>query len=454
MNKPAYIVTSNAITVIWEGQPYTVNTDNPNYTGLKNALLNAEYDSIGRFLDIKKQIEDFSHGSIKVVAEKVYYGNYELKGFVIDKLLEFLRSGAKDAQPILNFIEKLMFNPSKNSVDQLYTFLSYKTLPLTETGNIIGYKGVDTNFYSKHGNKNKIVITGKGDLHIDNKTIEVKASAGKEVSSGGGRLGTPGFLNHQDVAQIIVKNMPKGFNLAAALAPGKGNLGLDGLVKLTSVLTAQKRAKLGRELFGSIFGNKADITKLVSALSSGQSIIKPYIKTNYEAYQKDSNFDGVMLMNFALGELRYYLKSEELADDVYNPAVYIISKKEADAARQILSQVTLRPFTEPPVEIPTFTKSSTTSKGQPTAKFQTDVLAFASEVARRAGIRDHKTITAIAQFTIAQFSQGVPGNKIMARLKAKFPQLVKKKAPTQMESMEINPDRPTREMVSVLRKKR
>jgi hypothetical protein len=160
MNKPAYIVTSNAITVIWEGQPYTVNTDNPNYTGLKNALLNAEYDNIGRFLDIKKQIEDFSHGSIKVVAEKVYYGSYELKGFVIDKLLEFLRSGAKDAQPILNFIENLMFNPSKNSVDQLYTFLSYKSLPLTETGNIIGYKGVGANYYSKHGNKNTIVITG------------------------------------------------------------------------------------------------------------------------------------------------------------------------------------------------------------------------------------------------------------------------------------------------------
>ena len=178
MNKPAYIVTSNAITVIWEGQPYTVNTDNPNYTGLKNALLNAEYDSIGRFLDIKKQIEDFSHGSVKVVAEKVYYGNYELKGFVIDKLLEFLRSGAKDAQPILNFIEKLMFNPSKNSVDQLYTFLSYKSLPLTETGNIIGYKGVDTDFYSKHGNKNTIVITGPVDANgrILNKigeTIEV-----------------------------------------------------------------------------------------------------------------------------------------------------------------------------------------------------------------------------------------------------------------------------------------
>ena len=178
MNKPAYIVTNNAITVIYEGKPYTVNTDNPNYIGLKNALLNAEYDNIGRFLDIKKAIQDFTHNSIKVISEKVYYGNYELKGFVIDKLLDFLRSGAKDAQPILNFIEKLMFNPSKNSVDQLYTFLSYKTLPLTETGNVIGYKGVDADYYSKHGNTNTLVISGKVDENgrILNKigdTIEV-----------------------------------------------------------------------------------------------------------------------------------------------------------------------------------------------------------------------------------------------------------------------------------------
>jgi hypothetical protein len=178
MNKPAYIVTDNAITVIYEGKPYTVNTDNPNYTGLKNALLNAEYDNISRFLDIQKQIEDFSHGSIKVIAEKVYYGNYELKGFVIDKLIQFLRSGMKDAQPILNFIEKLMFNPSKNSVDQLYTFLSYKTLPLTEDGNVIGYKGVDADYYSKHGNTNTLVISGKVDengriLNKIGETIEV-----------------------------------------------------------------------------------------------------------------------------------------------------------------------------------------------------------------------------------------------------------------------------------------
>ncbi len=55
MTKPAYIVTSNAITVIWEGKPYTLNTDNPNYTGLKNALINAEYDTIPEGIPVKPE---------------------------------------------------------------------------------------------------------------------------------------------------------------------------------------------------------------------------------------------------------------------------------------------------------------------------------------------------------------------------------------------------------------
>ena len=171
MNKPAYIVTENAITVIWEGKPYTVNKDNPNYQGLRNALFQGDYTKLGDFLDIKRKIADFFHGNIKIVDEQVYYCSHLLHGVVIEKLLEFLRAGMDDAKPILNFIEKLMTNPSKNSVDQLYTFLSYKSLPLTAEGNVIAYKGVRDDYFSKNGNTNTIVIKGIVDDngHISNK---------------------------------------------------------------------------------------------------------------------------------------------------------------------------------------------------------------------------------------------------------------------------------------------
>jgi hypothetical protein len=54
----------------------------------------------------------------------------------------------------------------------------------------------------------KLTIFGSGDIKIGNKTIEVKASAGKTMSSGGGRIGTTGFLQHQRNAEIIKQYIP------------------------------------------------------------------------------------------------------------------------------------------------------------------------------------------------------------------------------------------------------
>lgn len=178
MNKPPYIVTPTAISIVWNGKSHIVNNDNPNYPLLKAALFNAEYDKIPNYLEIEKRIENFSHGNLRVKDGEVFYGQHKLTGIVIDKLLQFLRQGMKDAKPILNFIDRLMANPSSNSVEQLYTFLSYKLLPLTEDGKIIAYKGVASDYYSHSGNKQTVVLQGTVDdggriLNKVGETIEV-----------------------------------------------------------------------------------------------------------------------------------------------------------------------------------------------------------------------------------------------------------------------------------------
>jgi len=160
MNKPPYIVTDSSISIIWEGMPYTVGKDSINYAPLKQALLKSQYDSIASLLSVKKRIEDFTYGNITVKNGEVFYGNARLNGVVVQKLLHLLEDGLQDASSILNFITKLMKNPSNNSVEQLYTFLSYRELPLTAEGNVIAYKGVQNNFYSQRGNKSTIVLSG------------------------------------------------------------------------------------------------------------------------------------------------------------------------------------------------------------------------------------------------------------------------------------------------------
>jgi hypothetical protein len=161
MNKVPYTLSENSLTIFWEGKPYTLRNDHPNFNLAKKAIFDARYDDLGDLLDITKSIENFVEGDIEVKDEVVYYKGHRLHGVVVDKLLEMLRAGMKDSAPLTNFITRLQANPSANSVNELYSFLSYKSLATTPEGMVLGYKGVQSDFWSTTGNADTIVVQGK-----------------------------------------------------------------------------------------------------------------------------------------------------------------------------------------------------------------------------------------------------------------------------------------------------
>ncbi len=176
--KVPYTLSEDSIVVFWEGKPYTTRRDNANFNELRKALFEARYEDVGQYLDIKKQVEDFVDGDVEIKDEVVYFHGHRLHGVVVDKMLEMLRGGLKDSSPLVNYIKRLMENPSSNSVEELYTFLGYRSLPITPDGKVLGYKGVQDDFYSNTGNADTIVVQGKTNerhqiLNEVGETIEV-----------------------------------------------------------------------------------------------------------------------------------------------------------------------------------------------------------------------------------------------------------------------------------------
>jgi len=161
MKKVPYTLSENSVTIFWDGKPYTLRSDHPNFQLVRKALFDARYDDLGDLIDIKKSVENFVEGDVEVRDEVVYYKNNRLHGVVVDKLLEMLRSGMKDSAPLVNFITRLQSNPSANSVNELYSFLSYKSLPNTPEGKVLGYKGVQEDYWSQTGNADTIVLQGE-----------------------------------------------------------------------------------------------------------------------------------------------------------------------------------------------------------------------------------------------------------------------------------------------------
>ncbi len=161
MKQVPYNLSDNSLTIFWDGKPHTLRSDHPNFKEAKKAILDARYEDLGDLIDIVKSVENFVEGDIEVKDEVVYYKGHRLHGVVVDKLLEMLRNGMKDSAPLTNFITRLQANPSANSVNELYSFLSYKSLATTPEGKVLGYKGVQGNYWSSTGNADTIVIQGE-----------------------------------------------------------------------------------------------------------------------------------------------------------------------------------------------------------------------------------------------------------------------------------------------------
>lgn len=277
----------------------------------------------------------------------------------------------------------------------------------------------------------EIKIFGSGDLKIGNHKIEVKASAGKDASSGGGRLGTTGFLQHEETPSIVKKYMP-------AVDVTK-TLGIKEFEQLVKPLDPKVKRKFAEELFGYIFRNKhVNLNVLVDAMVKGEDLSKAYTVTAYAAYQGPEGshkFDGVMLMNFALEELKYFKDPESMTKEMYAPGINIITANKDFAGRLNMPAVTLKPEALNKVDLP--------GRGAEEEKVERMLMDYATYVVRAQRIRDPDLIERVFLHLAALWQNGVRSQSdLRKQLLDQFPELRKRQEPAKVQPAQPQAQQP------------
>lgn len=141
------IATNDNITIVTDKERLVINRLKNEKT-FKEVLEKAEQGDVawieGNISRIKDEIENKTDGVFSVSNG----GNVMLKGTnvvvpepIVKKLLE-LQKEEKPILPLLRFWRKLMQNPSENSRNELFTFMTKNNIPITEQGDIVTEKGV------------------------------------------------------------------------------------------------------------------------------------------------------------------------------------------------------------------------------------------------------------------------------------------------------------------------
>lgn len=138
---------------------------------------NLDVTRLKQLLDVEKAVVAYSNGAVSVKDGVVTHQGNEVNGVVVSRILSFMRDGL-DHRPLVAFLDRLLANPSRRAVEELYTFLEHKHMPITPEGHFIAYKGVGVDFFSHTGGDATKLLQGTANARgqIDNsigQTIEV-----------------------------------------------------------------------------------------------------------------------------------------------------------------------------------------------------------------------------------------------------------------------------------------
>lgn len=150
----SFIATSTHASLFINSKPYVVDSGHPNFGTIISAARNKKWDTIPALIDIAKTVESFlitemGVGDLHVHAvrgEIVYQG--EVLHNVITQHIFKLMEQDYPAMPVVLFLNNLMQNPSKKSIDELYGWMERNGITISEDGYLLAHKRVNNDYKS------------------------------------------------------------------------------------------------------------------------------------------------------------------------------------------------------------------------------------------------------------------------------------------------------------------
>lgn len=155
------IVTKDGINFMLGSKPYHVARTDPHFEDVYNAVKNDADDwEIEDILNrVKNQLGKLQELSPRLSFDgaAVWFDGEILRNYAADRLIDLIAND-DPVDPVVNFLENLLENPSKTVVDNLYSFLEHGRIPLTQDGHFLAYKAIKLDWTD--------IYTGKFDNSI------------------------------------------------------------------------------------------------------------------------------------------------------------------------------------------------------------------------------------------------------------------------------------------------
>lgn len=149
MQQPPMIITDLSITIVLPSGPVTVDESHVNFELIREAIANQEWDSLDDLVNVATAVVLYSDGAYEITELGITYQGDPIPRPIETRVLDFMKKGLP-FEYLLRFHERLMANPSRRALHELYDFLEHKHIPITPEGLFMAYKSVRPDLLDHH----------------------------------------------------------------------------------------------------------------------------------------------------------------------------------------------------------------------------------------------------------------------------------------------------------------
>lgn len=144
-----FILQGDNVVIVIDGEPHTINKTHMTYNKVVDAIKSKDWDSVKELINPVKAVVNYSKGNLQIVDGEMFWKGQPFHNALANRMIQMLNDGF-DIDPMVNFMNNLMYNPSRQAVTELYSFLEKNSLPITPDGCFLAYKRVREDYKDCH----------------------------------------------------------------------------------------------------------------------------------------------------------------------------------------------------------------------------------------------------------------------------------------------------------------
>lgn len=152
-----WLMGNNFINITVDGELFSTTRGSTNYQTIRDALLADDIERAIQLINPKRGIQVYTKGQIEIKSNKLTYKGLVIDNGVTKRIVQSMNTG-KPFEFMINFLEKVLQNPSYSAVEELFEFLEHADIEINEDGDIVTFKRVSNTY--------KDLYTGKMDNSI------------------------------------------------------------------------------------------------------------------------------------------------------------------------------------------------------------------------------------------------------------------------------------------------